>query len=173
MNSNGYSIRHFLVSHKDVEVNVSILNTDIDKQIEQHQLKIQELEQLKKDHEKKLEGVKEFNDEILRLCGEKSLSESELYASRSEQIEAWLLDMSRQDAPSSIYANLKKHFERVSTRGGKKEKKPAVDKPKLAVGKYRNPETSELVEKIKRNPRQLDEWIRDFGLETVQSWKED
>lgn len=152
---------------------MSILNNDIDKQIEQHQLKIQELEQLKKDHEKKLEGVKEFNDEILRLCGEKSLSESELYASRSEQIEAWLLDMSRQDAPAGIYVNLKKHFERASARAGKKEKKAVVVKPKLVVGKYRNPHTDELVEKIKRNPRQLDEWINEYGLDAVKGWKED
>ena len=151
---------------------MSILNTDIDKQIEQHQQKIQELEQLKKDHEKKLEGVQEFNDEILRLCGEKSLSESELYASRSEQIEAWVLDMARHSEPSSIYVNLKKHFERIGGRNSKKDKKPAVAKPKLAVGTYRNPTTDEVVEKIKRNPRQLDEWIREHGLETVKEWKE-
>merc|ERR1711879_907289 len=104
------------------------------------------------------------------VCAMKSLSEAELYVSRAEQIEAWILDMAKQDAPGSIYTNLKKHFERA-IRGGKKEKKTVVLKPKLAVGTYRNPATNEQVEKIKRNPRQLDEWIRDHGMDVVKTWK--
>jgi len=151
---------------------VSVLNTDIDKQIEQHQLKIQELERLKKDHEKKLEGIKEFDLEVKRLCNQRSLTEAELYVSRADQIEAWILDMAKQEAPGSIYINLKKHFERAIARGGKKEKKSSLPKPKLAVGTYRNPATNEAVEKIKRNPRQLDEWIREYGMEVVKTWKE-
>ena len=151
---------------------MSVLDNDIDKQIQQHQLKIQELEQLKKDHEKKLEGLKEFDLEIKRLVNQRSLSEAELYVSRSEQIEEWITDMAKLDNPSSIYTNLRKHFERVAARGGKREKKSTLPKPKLAVGTYRNPATNESVEKIKRNPRQLDQWIAEYGMETVKTWKE-
>lgn len=151
---------------------MSVLNNDIDKQIEQHQLKIQELEQLKKDHEKKLEGIKEFDLEIKRLCNQRSLSEAELFVSRSEKIESWILEMSKLDSPSSIYINLKKHYERAAARGNKKEKPTTLPKPKLAVGTYRNPATNESVEKIKRNPRQLDEWINEYGLEVVKTWKQ-
>ncbi|MCY0967182.1 hypothetical protein [Parathalassolituus penaei] len=151
---------------------MSILDQDIDKQIQQHQQRILELEQLKKDHEKKLEGLKEFDLAIKRLCNQNSLTEAELYVSRSEQIEAWLVEMSRQESPSSIYNNLKKHFDRAQARGGKREKKSTLPKPKLAVGVYRNPATQEKVEKIKRNPRQLDQWIAEYGFETVRTWKE-
>jgi hypothetical protein len=153
---------------------VSILDQDIDKQIQQHQQKIVELEQMKKDHEKKLEGLQEFSLAIKSLCDKNSLSESELYVSRSEQIEAWLIEMSRMDTPSSIYTNLKKHFERSIARGNKRvEKKSSMPKQKLAVGTYCNPSTQEKVEKIKRNPRQLDQWIAEYGFDTVRGWKED
>lgn len=151
---------------------MSILDNDIDKQIQQHQQKIHELEQMKIDHEKKLEGIKEFDVEIKRLCNQSSLSEEELYASRSTQIEEWIVGMSRLESPSSIYTSLKKHFERAAARAGKKDKKSTLPKPKLAVGTYRNPATNEKVEKIKRNPRTLDQWIEEYGFEVVRTWKE-
>ncbi|UTW47132.1 hypothetical protein [Bacterioplanoides sp. SCSIO 12839] len=154
---------------------MSVFATDIDKQIQQHQQKIEELEKLKVDQEQKFEGIKEFDVQIKRLCNQNSLTENELYVSRSEQIEAWLISMAKADAPSSIYKNLKKHFEKVIARearnGGKAEKVSSLPKPKLAVGVYQNPATSEKVEKIKRNPRQLDEWIAEYGFEIVKTWK--
>src|SRR5690554_1328367 len=82
---------------------MSIFDLDIDKQIKKHQQKIQELEALRASHEKKLEGIKEFDLEIQRLCNENSLTEAELYVSRSEQIEAWIVGMAKKDNPSSIY----------------------------------------------------------------------
>ncbi|WP_036535063.1 DNA binding protein [Oceanobacter kriegii] len=151
---------------------MSILDTDIEKQIQQHQQKIMELEQLKKDHEKKLEGLKQFDAEIKRLCEERSLTEDELYVSRSEQIEKWITDMAKQEAPSAIYNSLRKHFEKAANRAAKGGKKAvAANKPKLEVGEYTNPNTGETVEKIKRNPRQLDQWIAEHGIETVKGWK--
>ncbi|WP_419811141.1 hypothetical protein [Bacterioplanoides sp.] len=154
---------------------MSVFATDIDKQIQQHQQKIEELEQLKVDQEQKFEGIKEFDVQIKRLCNQNSLTENELYVSRSEQIEAWLISMAKADAPSSIYKNLKKHFEKALARearnGGKAEKVSSLPKPKLPVGVYQNPATSEKVEKIKRNPRQLDEWIAEYGFEIVKTWK--
>lgn len=153
---------------------MSILDQDIDKQIQQHQQKIVELEQMKKDHEKKLECLREFNLAIKSLCEQNSLSESELYVSRSEQIEAWLIEMSRMDNPYSIYTNLKKHFERSIGYGSKRvEKKSSQPKQKLVVGTYCNPSSGEKVEKIKRNPRQLDQWIAEYGFDAVRGWKED
>lgn len=154
---------------------MSVFATDIDKQIQQHQLKIQELEKLKVDQEKKFEGIKEFEVQIKRLCNQNSLTEEELYVSRAEKIEEWLVGMAKSDTPSSIYKNLKKHFEKViakEARGaGKAEKVSTLPKPKLPVGLYQNPATNEKVEKIKRNPRQLDEWIAEYGFEIVKTWK--
>ncbi|MAE20897.1 MAG: hypothetical protein CMK92_00540 [Pseudomonas sp.] len=153
---------------------MSVFDQDIEKQIRQHQQKIAELEQLKKDQEKKIEGLKEFETAIKRLCNQNALTENELYVSRSEQIEEWIKGLAKDPAPSSIYANLKRHFEKAISRDGKKgEKKSSLPKPKLAVGTYRNPATQEKVEKIKRNPRQLDQWIEEYGFQTVRTWKID
>lgn len=157
---------------------MSVFDIDIDKQIKEHQKKIQELESLRKSHEKKLEGIAEFDTVIKRLCNQNSLTEDELFVSRSEQIEAWILGMAKQDNPSSIYNNLKKHFARTAPRGARagkpeKEKESSLPKPKLPVGTYRNPATQEKVEKIKRNPRQLDQWIDLHGFAVVRTWKID
>ncbi|GAA6144083.1 hypothetical protein [Thalassolituus maritimus] len=158
---------------------MSVFDQDIDKQIRQHQQQIAELEQLKKDQEKKIEGIKEFDVVIKRLCNQNALTEEELYVSRSEQIEGWLIAMAKSEAPSSIYTNLKRHFEKTIARDARKGDKKAekktstLPKPKLAVGTYRNPATQEKVEKIKRNPRQLDQWIEEHGLQVVRTWKID
>lgn len=152
---------------------MSILDLDIDKQIKQHQQKIEELEALRVSHEKKLEGLKQFDNEINRLCNENSLTEAELYVSRSEQIESWLIGMAKKENPSSIYQNLAKHFARTATRGSKEKKKTSLPKPKLAVGVYEHPFTHERIEKKRRNPRQLDEWVKEHGLPTVRTWKVD
>ena len=154
---------------------MSAFDNDIEKQIKQHQQKIQELELLRKDYEKKLEGFKEFDDVIKRLCNQNSLTEEELYVSRSAQIEEWIIGMAKQGNPSSIYNNLRKHFSRVGPRVAKEkeEKESSLPKPKLAVGLYVHPFTHEKVEKVKRNPRQLDQWIDEFGFATVRTWKKD
>ncbi|MEK9714095.1 MAG: hypothetical protein VW258_16150 [Thalassolituus sp.] len=153
---------------------MSVFDQDIDKQIRQHQQKIEELEQLKKDQEKKVEGLKEFDVVIKRICNQNALTENELYVSRSAQIEEWIKGMANEAAPSSIYNNLKRHFEKAIGRDAKKgEKKSSLPKPKLAVGTYRNTATHEKVEKIKRNPRQLDQWIEEYGFQTVRTWKID
>jgi len=81
--------------------------------------------------------------------------------------------MAKEEVPSSIYNNLKRHFEKSIARDGRKgeKKSSSLPKPKLAVGTYRNPATQEKVEKIKRNPRQLDQWIEEYGFQTVRTWK--
>lgn len=151
---------------------MSVFDKDIDKEIQQHQQKILELEALKKAQEKKLVAIQEFNEYVTRLCNQNELTENELFVARAEQIEAWLVGLGKQGDSLPIYTNLKKHFERSLNREGKTEKKvSSLPKPKLAIGKYKNPATNETVEKIKRNPRLLDEWIAEFGLPVVRTWK--
>lgn len=150
---------------------MSAFDLDIDKQIKQHQQKIEELEQLRAAYEKKLEGFKEFDAAIQRLCNENSLTENELYVSRSEQIEQWIIGLSKQTNPSSIYLNLSKHFARRAPKVRTTKKTSSLPKPRLAVGIYEHPYTRERIEKIKRNPRQLDQWIEEHGLSVVRTWK--
>lgn len=151
------------------------IQQELDKEIELHKKKIAELEQLKLDQEKKIEGFVEFDQTIKRLCNNMALTEAELYVSRGDQIISWIEALGQNERPGRIYETLKKHFEKVlkkeARKEGKKEKASTLPKPKLEVGRYKNPKTHESIEKIKRNPRQLEDWINEFGFETVRTWK--
>ncbi|MFT6189606.1 MAG: hypothetical protein ACJAW8_001523 [Oleispira sp.] len=151
------------------------IQQELDKEIELHKKKIAELEQLKLDQEKKIEGFVEFDQTIKRLCNNMALTEAELYVSRGDQIISWIEALGQDDRPGRIYETLKKHFEKVlkkeARKEGKKEKTSTLPKPKLEVGRYKNPATHEIIEKIKRNPRQLEDWINEYGFETVRTWK--
>ncbi len=150
---------------------MSAIQQELDKEIELHKKKIAELEQLKLDQEKKIEGFNEFDQTIKRLCNTMSLTEAELYVSRGDQILNWIQDLAKAEKPGRIYEALKKHFEKELKKDGRKEKKSSLPKPKLSVGRYKNPATHEVVEKIKRNPRQLEDWINEYGFEIVRTWK--
>tara|TARA_B110000211_G_scaffold62325_1_gene70899 strand:+ start:4457 stop:4924 length:468 start_codon:yes stop_codon:yes gene_type:complete len=154
---------------------VHAIQQELDKEIELHKKKIAELEQLKLDQEKKIEGFVEFDQTIKRLCNNMALTEAELYVSRGDQIISWIEALGQDDRPGRIYETLKKHFEKVlkkeARKEGKKEKTSTLPKPKLEVGRYKNPATHEIIEKIKRNPRQLEDWINEYGFETVRTWK--
>lgn len=158
---------------------MSAIQQELDKEIELHKKKIAELEQLKLDQEKKIEGFEEFDRTIKRLCNQMALTEAELYVSRGDQILDWVQNLSKAENPGRIYESLKKHFEKAlkkdgrkdARKGERKEKTSSLPKPKLPIGRYQNPATNEIIEKIKRNPRQLDEWISQYGFETVRTWK--
>ncbi len=150
---------------------MSAIQQELDKEIELHKKKIAELEQLKLDQAKKIEGFNEFDQTIKRLCNLMALTEAELYVSRGDQILSWVQDLGKSEKPGRIYEGLKKHFEKELKKDGRKEKVSSLPKPKLAVGRYKNPATHETIEKIKRNPRQLEDWINEYGFETVRTWK--
>lgn len=150
---------------------MNVFDAEIDKQIRRLEDEILQLEQQRLDNAKKIEGIQEFDAIITRLCEEKSLTENELYVSRSEQIEEWITGMAKQTHPSSIYLNLTKHFARRGPRATKPKKESSLPKPRLAVGTYEHPYTKERIEKVKRNPRLLDEWINEHGLAIVRTWK--
>ncbi len=155
------------------------IQQELDKEIESYKKKIAELEQLKLDQEKKIEGFTEFDQTIQRLCNQMALTEAELYVSRGDKIIEWIEALGKTERPGRIYETLKKHFEKAIKRDvkkanrkdGVKEQVSTVAKPKLAIGRYKNPETHEIIEKIKRNPRQLEDWINKHGFETVSTWK--
>lgn len=157
---------------------MSAIQQELDKEIELHKKKIAELEQLKLDQEKKMEGLNEFNQTIKRLCNLMALTEAELYASRGDDIVNWVLTLSKNENPGRIYEALKKHFAkelkkdlRKESRDVGKTKTSTLPKPKLSIGRYKNPATQEIIEKIKRNPKPLDEWINEYGFEVVRTWK--
>ena len=151
------------------------LEKDYDKQIADLRRKMEELENLKNMHVKKLEGVQRFQELVATLVREFGLSESELFVARSEAIVAWI-KASGKDEPPLYWRQLKDYFAAViekeqkpGKRGGKQKKDP-IHNPTLPTGVYRNPFTNEKIEKKRRNPKQLDNWIGEFGFTEVRSW---
>jgi len=152
------------------------LDKDYDKQIADLRKKMEELETLKTMHVKKLEGVQRFQELIAQLVKDFSLSESELFVVRSEAIVAWI-KASGKDDPPLYWRQLKEYFagviekeQKPGKRAGKKKEKDPINNPTLPTGVYRNPFNNVKIEKKRRNPRQLDEWIAEFGFTEVRSW---
>ena len=152
------------------------LDKDYDKQIDDLRRKMEELEKLKHMHVKKLEGVQKFNEMMEQLVREYSMSESELWVARSESVVNWIKASGKEDPPL-FWRNLKEYFAGViereakaSKRGPKKKEKDPINNPTLPTGVYRNPFTSEKIEKKRRNPKQLDAWIEEFGFTEVRTW---
>lgn len=151
------------------------LEQDYDKQIAELLRKKDELERLKTMHVKKLEGVQKFQDLVAELVREYDLSESELFVTRSEAIVAWI-KASAKDEPPLYWRQLRDYFagvvekeQKPSRRGAAKARDP-INNPTLPTGVYKHPFSGERVEKKRRNPKQLDEWIAEFGFTEVRSW---
>lgn len=147
-----------------------MLDTNLDEQIKLYEKKIKELKLSKKEQEKKLETIEELNNYIARFCEKKDINLEDVYASQTSDIEKWIKSLAKNNADSRFYLNLKKHFQ-SSVSTSNKVKKKISSKPRLEIGVYEHPQTKEKVEKIKRNPKQLDDWIEEYGLDTVQTWK--
>lgn len=150
------------------------LDKDYDKQISDLRRKMEELETLKNMHVKKLEGVNRFQELMGQLVKEFGLSESELFVARSESIVAWI-KASGKDDPPLFWRQLKEYFAAVIEKESKPSKrgpknKDPINNPTLPTGMYRNPFSGEKVEKKRRNPKMLDNWIEEFGFTEVRSW---
>lgn len=155
------------------------LDKDYDKQIADLRRKMEELETLKNMHVKKLEGVQRFQDLVTTLVKDFGLTESELFVARSEAIVAWIKASAKDGAEPPLYwRQLKDYFagvvekeQKTTKRAGKGGGKPSsLKEATLPTGVYRNPFSNEKVEKKRRNPRQLDQWIEEFGFTEVRSW---
>lgn len=147
---------------------------EIDRKIEQAKEELERLEAERKAHEKKREGFTAFEKEIQKVSTEYGVSREELYLSQGENIVNWIKSMNKLSERPDVYNELKSYFARVIAREGNTRKAPTKAKPagpKLDVGKYKNPHTGEVIEKIKRNPKTLDNWLSEHGFSTVSSWK--
>lgn len=150
------------------------LEKDYDKQIAELRRKMEELEALKNMHTRKLEGVQRFQDLVATLVQEYGITESELFVSRADAIVAWV-KASGKDEPTVYWRQLRDYFAQVidkeqkgPRRAGKKAS--SLGTPTLPTGTYRNPFSGEKIEKKRRNPKQLDAWVEEFGFTEVRSW---
>ena len=150
----------------------------IEQQIAEHQAKIEELQQQMAAAEKKKQGVIAFDKALVNLAAEYEMDESELYVARGEQIVEWLVgQLDDEDAPdfvNTLKARVARHLKRqgeTPRRGARRTASAKPAEPKLETGHYRNPYTNATIEKKKRNPKQLNQWIAEHGLEKVKEWK--
>lgn len=150
----------------------------IEQQIAEHQAKIEELQEQMAQAERKKDGVIAFDKALVNLAAEYQMDEEEFFPARGEQIVEWLVgQLDDEDAPDFV-KTLKARVARFLKKGGdtaRRTRRAATsaksNEPKLEVGHYRNPYTGGTVEKKKRNPKQLNQWVEEHGLEEVQKWK--
>lgn len=146
---------------------------DIDKKIEDYKKEIAKLEASRALQAKKAEGFNAFSQSIDQFCQEYGVTEEELFLSQSDRLLKAIKLLSKRQPRPELVEQLKVYFSRLLQREGV-SKKPATKQPsgpRLVVGTYRNPNTNETVEKIKRNPKVLDQWLAEYGFTTVQNWK--
>lgn len=155
------------------------LDNDYDKQIADLRRKMDELEQLKNMHVRKLEGVQRFQDLVATLVKDYGMTESELFVSRADAIVGWIKAAGKEGGePPMFWSQLKDYFggviekeQKPQKRSGRKSAASALKEPTLPTGVYRNPFSGEKVEKKRRNPKMLDQWIAEFGFTEVRSWQ--
>ncbi|MCH9692722.1 MAG: hypothetical protein K0U59_11795 [Gammaproteobacteria bacterium] len=156
----------------------------IEQQIAQHQAQIQQLEEQRMLVERKKQAVIAFDKALVNLAAEYSVEETDMYVARGDQMVDWLLSQLDDEGAPEFVQSLKTRMARQIKRegeGGRRTRrsnnKARVNgsqkpiEPKLETGHYQNPYTGATVEKKKRNPKSLTQWIEEHGLETVKAWK--
>lgn len=153
------------------------LEDNYDQQIAELRRKMEELESRKHMHVRKLDGIRKYQEMVAELVSSYGLTEAELFVSRAEAIVAWLKSVEKAGSEPPLYwSELRDYFagKAPATEGkrgrGKKKSESLLPELKLPVGVYRNPFTGERVEKKRRNPKPLDEWIDEFGVAEVRTW---
>ncbi|AMX03384.1 hypothetical protein [Microbulbifer thermotolerans] len=149
----------------------------IEQQIAEHQAKIEELQQQMALVERKKQGAIAFDKALINLAAEYDMVEEEFFVVRGKEIVEWLVSqLNDENAPDFVHT-LKSRVARVlkkesdTPRRTRRATASKSSEPKLETGHYRNPYTGATVEKKKRNPKQLSQWIEEHGLETVKEWK--
>ncbi|WP_250459393.1 hypothetical protein [Microbulbifer litoralis] len=148
----------------------------IEQKIAEHQAMIEELQEQKAQAERKKEGVIAFDKALVNIAAEYQMEEEELYVARGEEVVEWLVSqLNDEDAPDYVQT-LKARVARAMKKGdsprrGRRTTSAKSGEPKLEVGHYRNPYTGGTLEKKKRNPKQLNQWIEEYGLDEVKAWK--
>lgn len=151
-----------------------MLDPDLDKKIQEHEAKIEELRQQKEAQAKRMEGFEQYQEEVRKLFDEYGISEYDIFTARSKAIIEWVKAQGKKADKPEFYEELQAYFARVGgVKGTRKKAAKTATGPKLAIGTYENPKTGERVEKKRRNPKPLDVWIEEHGIETVQGWKVD
>lgn len=152
-----------------------MLDQDLDTKITEYEEKIEELRRLKETQARRLEGFDKYEEHVRDLFDEYDISEYDIFSARSKAIVEWIKAQGKKAEKPEFYEDLQTYFARVNgaAKSGKKRTKSAKADSgvKLTIGVYEHPETGERIEKKRRNPKTLDQWIEQFGAEEVQTWR--
>jgi hypothetical protein len=151
-----------------------MFDQDLDLKIKEHEEKIEELRHLKEAQANRQKGYDLYHEQVRSLFDEYGISEYDIFDARAKAIVDWLKAHGKKTDTPAFFDELQAYFARQdgnkATRKKVKADKPAG--PKLAIGIYVHPNTGERIEKKRRNPKTLDEWIEAFGIEEVAQWRE-
>ncbi len=150
-----------------------MLDQDLDQKIKEHEAKIEELRKQKEAQAQRMEGFEKYDDQVRSLFDEYGISEYDIFAMRANAIVDWIKAQGKKADKPEFYEELTTYFARVN--GGKTGKRKgksakASGGPKLAIGVYEHPQTGEQIEKKRRNPKTLDQWVEEFGADEVKNW---
>lgn len=148
-----------------------MFNKDYERLIGDYRQKIEELEAQRRSDENRLQGLQHLDGHMADFYNKYNLNEKDLFLYKADAIVKWVKSLESQEMRPSFFNDLQQFF----ARADKKRRPSAAAKntgPKLEVGLYRNPNDGQQVKKVKRNPRELDQWIEQYGLDVVQSWKQ-
>jgi hypothetical protein len=150
-----------------------MFDQDLDLKIKEHEEKIEELRLLKDAQAKRQEGYDLYHEQVRTLFDEYGISEYDLFDARSRAIVEWLKAHGKKSDKPAFFEELQGYFAKQGGKGTRKTAKAAKSSgPKLEIGVYVHPNTGERIEKKRRNPKTLDEWIEAFGIEEVTQWRE-
>lgn len=118
---------------------------------------------------------KTFEDKIIKDVRTKSGSEDFSAAdfialSKIKHDLPEALSKMRANDPNGDMAVLMKNIQNIAMQKFNEFLRDGDNKPLLRVGVYKNPNTGETIEKTKRTPKQLEQWIIEHGLKEVISW---
>lgn len=151
-----------------------MFDQDLDLKIKEHEEKIEELRQLKEAQAKRQEGYDLYHEQVRNLFDEYGISEYDIFDARAKAIVDWLKAHGKKADKPAFFEELQSYFARQGGAKGTRKKAKAAKSngPKLEIGVYVHPNTGERIEKKRRNPKTLDEWIEAFGIEEVAQWRE-
>ncbi|AJQ96184.1 DNA binding protein [Gynuella sunshinyii] len=163
-----------------------MIDVDYDKQIQELKKNIEELERRKQEALKREEGFNAFDEALQRIFDEYGLTEYDLFLLKSVDICKWLEKLAGEAIQPGSFHEIKEMMgklyarenglvsgKRKSAKVGKKAVVVKKEQPKLEIGIYTNPHTQQTVEKKRRNPKELDAWLDEYGYDTVVAWKQD
>lgn len=151
-----------------------MLDLEIDKKISEVEGKLEELRKQKESQAKRMQGFEEYDEAVRKLFDEYGISEYDIFTVRAKAIVEWVKAQGKKADKPEFYDELHAYFARVGGTKVSRKKAKASSKTgnevKLELGVYENPKTGEKIEKKRRNPKTLDLWLEEFGVETVQTW---